>query len=277
MITGQFEADDGVLLAFERFPAAGDRHALFLHATGLCKETWRPVVRALEAEGTPPTITAVDQRAHGESGVPSPPYPWTALGADAAAAVRHCDRPLIGVGHSSGGAALCMAEADAPGSFAALVLIEPVVFPPPYVRSDDNPLTLGALRRRSSFASREEARQNFSAAGPFARWTPEALDEYVEHGFRDDDGRRVLKCSPQAEAEFYREGIAHDTWDRLPAVSCPVVVLGGEDSVTHPPPVIERLASRFPHATTTIVPGANHFVPMERPDAVAAAIRAVLR
>jgi len=136
-----------------------------------------------------------------------------------------------------------------------------------------SPSAAESASRRRSFASAHEAYTAFREKAAFAGWTDDALEAYVHHGFRaDDDGRWVLKCSPESEAEFYREGTNHDTWDRLPAVACPVLVLAGERSDTHPAPVVERLVSRFPAAQARIVPGATHFVPMERPEAVAVAL-----
>src|SRR4030065_574868 len=72
-------------------------------------------------------------------------------------------------GHPSGAAALAMAELLRPGTFRALVLVEPIVFPPPYFRAEENPMSAAALRRRSSFPSPEAALASFRGAGAFRR------------------------------------------------------------------------------------------------------------
>ena len=72
---------------------------------------------------------------------------------------------------------------------------------PPQVRSetgptgDRNPLAEGALRRRPTFASRDEAFENYSSKPPFSALDPDALRAYVDHGFADEpDGTVRLKC-----------------------------------------------------------------------------------
>jgi pimeloyl-ACP methyl ester carboxylesterase len=209
--------------------------------------------------------------------VADPPFDWWDLGRDVLTALDDagCRRPL-GVGHSAGGAALVLAELLRPGTFASLLLIEPIILPPPFVRVEQFSMTEAALRRRAVFASREDALESFRGRGPFARWTPAALEAYIDHGFRDEDGSWRLKCDPEVEAEFYRSATVHGAWDRLGEVTCPVTVVGGEDSATHPRDFLERQAGRFRAARLEMVPGATHFVPMERPEAVARLVRDAL-
>lgn len=268
-----FTTFDGLRIACERFDGARPPAVLAIHATGFCKELWRPVVAVLD--GAHPVL-AIDQRGHGDSDTAPPPQRWSALGRDAASAAAFAGSPLIGVGHSSGGAALCLAELEAPGTFAALVLIEPIVFPRPFARVEESPLAVMAMRRRARFDSRAAARDNFAGKGPFARWTDEVLDLYVAHALRADDAGVVLKCAPEVEADFYREGTNHGAWDRLAEIACPVLVLAGEDSDTHPAEFVAELTGRFPRATSLVVPGTTHFLPMERPEVVADAVREVL-
>lgn len=255
---------DGLLLAGE---VHGSGPAvLFVHANGFCKELWRPVTQRLGGVHT----VAIDQRGHGESEVGPPPFDWWDLGRDALAWAGTLTGPRLGVGHSSGGAALAMAEILMPGTFRRLVLIEPIVFPGPFAPMPTHPLVAGALRRRASFASRAEARAAYHRRGPFTKWGDAALDLYVEHGFRDGpDGRRHLACSPATEAEFYRMATAHGAWDRLGEISCPVTIVVGEHSDSHPPEFAARLAARFRDATVVSYPGASHFLPMEHPEVVA--------
>jgi pimeloyl-ACP methyl ester carboxylesterase len=249
---------------------------VLIHATGFCKETWLPVVAALR--GRVATV-ALDQRGHGRSGKSDPPFDWWDLAADALHVLDVMDPPPphIGLGHSSGGAALAMAEIVTPGTFDSLVLVEPIVFPGPYGRTEDHPLTVGALRRRRAFDSIDDVLATFRGRGPFARWVDEALLAYAEFGtVEDEGGGRRLACPPEVEAEFYRAATAHGAWDRLGEIRCPVTVVVGEDSDSHPREVAAALTGRFRDADLVVVPGATHFVPMECPEALARVVSALI-
>lgn len=237
------------------------------HATGFCKELWEPVIRRARR---PWRVKAPDLRGHGDSSPPPLPLDWWDLARDLLAVVDHTaeDRP-VGLGHSSGAAALAMAELLRPGTFRALVLVEPIVFPPPYFRAEENPMSAAALRRRSSFPSPVAAFAAFRERGPFGRWADEALALYVEHGLRPHGGAWALKCTPEVEAELYRGATAHGAWERLGEVHCPVLLVAGAGSDTYPAPFLDAVGRRFADARVAVVPGAGHFAPMEQPGAVA--------
>lgn len=265
----------GARLAAERFDGSGPG-ILLVHATGFCKELWEPVV---EPALSGLEVVAVDQRGHGGSDPIRAPFDWWDLGRDTLDAVDAAGwrRPL-GAGHSSGAAALVLAELLRPGTFAGLVLVEPIVFPgPPYFRAEDNPMSARALRRRAAFPSPEAAVASFEGRGPFARWDRRVLRRYVEHGFAPDgDGGVTLRCAPAQEAEFYRGATQHGAWSRLGEIGCPVVVAGGADSDSHPRSFLEEQASRFADATVAVLPDATHFLPMEQPGAVGRLFRDAL-
>lgn len=251
------------------FHAEGDANLVFVHANGFCKEVWGPVVDAL---GRPGHVT-IDQPAHGASSVPRRPFDWWDFGRNVLAVIDAvgADHP-VGVGHSSGGAALAMAEVLRPGTFRRLVLIEPILPPPPYRRSDDHPLVRVAMRRRAGFATRDAAFDAYAGRGPFARWDRRALAAYVDHGFGPGSDGWELRCSPADEAEVYATATVHAAWDRLPEVACPTVIVAGSESDSHPPAVVDALVARFQRATARTVEGGSHLVPMEDPEAMAAVI-----
>jgi pimeloyl-ACP methyl ester carboxylesterase len=170
-----------------------------------------------------------------------------------------------------------MAEVLDPGRFSALVLIEPIVFPPPYRRYEDLPLAVAAERRRPSFPSRLAIVEPFRGRGIFARWVDEAVEAYVDGGFRETGGEWFLKCRPAVEAEWYRSATIHGVWDRLGEVTCPAVVVGGADSSSHPASLLQQQADLLGDGRVEIVPGSTHFVPMEDPGAVARLVRELAR
>jgi 3-oxoadipate enol-lactonase len=52
----------------------------------------------------------------------------------------------------------------------------------------------------------------------------------------------------------------HDTWDRLPAISCPVLVTGGRHDGIAKPEVVTALASRIPGAQLDFFEGGHLFM-----------------
>lgn len=171
-----------------------------------------------------------------------------------------------------GAASLLMTEMLTPGTLAAIVAIEPIIFPPPYGPSDDHPLTQGARRRKRSFPSRKAALENFASKRVFAAWDSRALDAYVTCGLVQVGNEWLLACSPENEAGFFAAAGTHRAWERLGEVTIPVLVLAGGDSESHPAGFAAEQVARLGRAALEIVEGSGHFLPMEQPQRVAEAI-----
>ncbi|HZJ47935.1 MAG TPA: alpha/beta hydrolase, partial [Acidimicrobiia bacterium] len=215
-------------------------------------------------------VVAWDAPGHGDAEPLSVPVNWWDFAKHALDVVSELSGPVVGVGHSMGGAAIAMAELLAPGTFSGLVLIEPVIFPPPFRRMEQFPLVEGALRRKDRFTDPDEAIEQYRK--PFATWDRRALEAYARGGLRESDGVWQLKCRPEAEAETYRGATAHGLYGRLDELNLPVLVLAGEHSTTFNAAYIAEITALIPGARYEIVPDASHFLPMERPDLVAARV-----
>ncbi len=286
--TATVTTSDGVEVAVHDLGArhlGGPRRPVVLaHATGLHGMVWQPVASRLDPVGAAAEFRCVafDQRGHGDSSdPPGLDFDWTGFGRDAIAVVEGLglERPF-GVGHSSGAAGLLLAEEAVPGTFAALYCYEPVVVPadPPLGRDEANWLAAGARRRRESFESRQAAHDHYAAKLPFRRWSPDALRQYVDHGFADVPGGGVtLKCRPANEALVYEMATANDCFARLGEVRCPVRLVCGGDSDGLAPDTVEAMERRLPRGTTEVLAGLSHFGPLEDPSAVAGSIASFLR
>jgi pimeloyl-ACP methyl ester carboxylesterase len=260
----------GVLVIGER--STSDGWLALSHATGFCKEVWHPVVEELAVMGSRRSIVAWDAPGHGDADPFVPPADWWEFARHSLAVLGPCDGPITGVGHSMGGATLMMAELLKPGSFERLIVIEPVIFPPPFERTEQLPLAEGALRRRDGFSSLEDALDNYRNKEPFLSWDPRALDAYVHGGLARRDGAWWLKCGPRVEADVYRAAMAHGLYGRLQELALPVLVIAGEHSNAFSESFVAELTQRIPGAGYVVLPGVSHFVPMERPDLVASEI-----
>jgi pimeloyl-ACP methyl ester carboxylesterase len=271
---------DGVTIAVHELhgtPSEDHEPILLAHATGFHGYVWEP----LAAHLTRFHAFAPDLRGHGDSSAPEHgDFAWEGFADDVLAVVDALG--LAGgpaVGHSKGGAALLLAEQRRPGTFRALYLYEPVVFPstdaPPTAGA--NPLAEGALRRRPTFPSRDAAFENFARKPPFAILDPVALRAYVDHGFDDlPDGAVRLKCEPENESQVYRMGAQHRAFDQLHAVGCPVTVARGHLDEFGPAAVAAEVAEALPHGRLEVYDDLGHFGPLEDPARIAAAVERVL-
>ena len=256
------------------YDLGGDGPPLLLaHATGFHGRVLAPLAARLadRFHGY-----AFDERGHGDSGVPAGlDFDWHGLADDVLATVDGfgLERP-VGFGHSAGAAALLLAEAARPGTFAGLYCYEAIVIPGPALEGPhDNPLAEGAVRRRPVFASRDEAFANYAGKPPFSVLDHEVLRAYVDHGFRDrDDGTVELKCKPEHEAAMYRMSFVHGAYERFPEIRCPVVLACGEHTDAFPPALVARQAEPLPDVRIEVFPDLGHFGPLQDPDTVAASL-----
>jgi pimeloyl-ACP methyl ester carboxylesterase len=243
---------------------------ILLHATGFHGRCWLPLAPALTDRFS---LWSIDHRGHGSSGkAPDGRYDdWTLFVDDLFAVVDALGfDSWRGLGHSLGGAVLLLAEQRQPGTFSALCLYEPVVLSPA-LRSDG--VGAGASmsdvvrKRRRSFPSRQEARENFAAKPPMNTFDPAALDAYVAHGFVDDPaGGVTLACCPEDEASVYEGAPSSRAWEHLGDVRPPVAVLGGQADPRDPVSrVIEDVARQLPRGGARRLDGLTHFGPFEDP------------
>jgi pimeloyl-ACP methyl ester carboxylesterase len=257
----------------ERRAGVGTAASMVLaHATGFHGLVWRPFVAQLPGADA----VAPDFRGHGGSSAPAGgAYAWEGFADDLLCVVDAyaVERP-VGVGHSKGGAALLLAEQRRPGTFRALYLYEPVVFPPD-VRAvrGDGPLAVGARHRRDRFPDRRAAYDHFAAKPPLSALHPEALWAYVEHGFVEDGDEVRLALPGAEEAEVYLMGGAHDAFEHLGEVTCPVTVAVGGIVDTGPAAFAGRIAEALRRGRLVQFAELGHFGPLERPALVAASVR----
>jgi len=257
-----------VLLATHELGGEG-RPLVFVHGNGLHAHTLQPVA----AHVTDRRCVGVDLRGFGHSDAPTTEsFHWHTHGDDLHETLDAAG--LIGAdvfGFSMGGASAVIAELRHPHTFGRMVLYEPIIMPPPW--DGETPAFDATLRRRFHFESEAAAIERFGSKPPWSTVVPEALEAYVRWGTRPDpDGPGVvLRCDPRHEANNYRAGGSHDTWDHLGAIERSVLVLsGGEGGAAG---FASGVAERIPGALFHRFPALAHFGPMQDPAGVAAVAR----
>ena len=252
------------------------RQIHFLHANGFCAGVYHPFVSHL-GEGL--EITASDIRGHGDS-APCDCIPlklWEPFARDLKEfIIRVMTPPVIGAGHSLGAVVTLMASVLYPELFSRIILIDPVILSPGLLRlisvmrllglQHRFPLARKARRRKVRFSSRDEVFTRFSnGRGLFKKWPEEYITAYLECAVAENTDKSVaLKCDPELEAQIY-ESVPSGVWSYVSRVSCPVLAVRGENSDTFLPLAAEKMSRSGKNISVVTIPGAGHFIPMERP------------
>jgi pimeloyl-ACP methyl ester carboxylesterase len=101
----------------------------------------------------------------------------------------------------------------------------------------------------------------------------DALHAYVRHGFvAGEDGVVHLACRPADEAQVFRGGGSHPTFERLVEVSCPVRIVCGRPE-PGPAAFAPEIADRLPHGDLERHEHLSHFGPQEAPSELAASVQ----
>jgi len=255
----------------------GDDPALvFAHATGFHGRCWDRVIEMFPGRH----CVALDFRGHGHSSKPEPPNYWAGFVLDMHAVVEGLGLwDAVGIGHSMGGHTVVAAQC-----FAAMVLVDPTIFPKHMYDGGERYDASFIRRRRNRWKSVEEMFERFRGRAPFESWRPEILHDYCEYGLLPDGDELVLACPPDVEASIYEHSRepASNLHPILGSVTVPVTVMrAGVPMVPGTfnlaaSPTASDLASEFPHGRDVLLTGRNHFIPMEAPELVADEIRRVI-
>jgi len=250
----------------------GDGPPLFLlHANGFHARVWDPLVPHLRDRFR---VIALDQRGHGDSGLPSTDFGWSRFAEDlyqviAALGVTGC----FAAGHSFGGTSVAVCAARQPGSLPRAVPVGPGPRGGPARRPAHAPHRLAARPppRRAAGGRPPPTAGAGPRPGAGAPLRPEFLHAYAQHGLRRrPDGHYELKCRPEVEAAVFEAGTTFDPWPDLVRLPIPVLLLRATATGDRPSPSPPDADRRIPHCREVAV-AASHFIPMEEPEAVLAA------
>lgn len=245
--------------------ATGDPPLVLLHAFPLDASMWAGVLPGLRGMGR---VLSVDLPGFGGSALPAA-APSLDVVADAVLAV------LDDAGHDRAVLAGCSM-----GGYVALAL----------ARRHPQRVVGLALVDTKAEADGDEARDNRErvaravTADAGTRVLLPMLDTLLGPATRADRPDvvetvrgAVLRARPEAVAWAQRAMAARaDATDLLPGLGVPAAVVVGEDDALTGPDLAREMAAALPDAVLTVIPRAGHLAPLERPDAVAAALAALV-
>ncbi|MFA5873773.1 MAG: alpha/beta hydrolase [Anaerolineales bacterium] len=260
----------------------------FLHANGYPPECYRPLITKLSEHYH---VFSMRQRPLWTDSRPEEIADWHPLTDDFLRFLdEHQTGALIGVGHSLGGIVTLRAALRQPERFRALVLIDPVLFPPYIIHSWQivralglgyllHPLVRAARERRHQFDDLDRLFKGYRHKPVFRYMDDPALRAYVEGIACPGEQGYKLCYSADWEMRIYVTSVWRDMdiWHGLPGLNIPLLIIRGAETDTFWASTARRVLRKVPAAQVVTVPQASHLVPLEHPDEVYQAIQEFLQ
>ena len=253
---------------------------VFLHANGYPPECYRPMLSRLAEHYH---VTAMIQRPLWPGSKPEDITDWRPLTDDLLLFLdAHQTEPIVCVGHSMGGIALLRAALREPERFRAIVLLDPVLFPPYLIALGNlmrhlklgerrHPLVAGARQRRREFDDLERLYNGYRRKSVFKYMDDDALRAYVQGiACPMDEGGYQLCYSAEWEIRIYLTGIWHDMdiWRGLPKLEVPMFIVRGAETDTFREQTGKLVQREQPRARVEALEKSTHLLPLERPSEV---------
>ena len=264
-MTSTTKLRDGTRLVYEIHGRDDGRPRLVLiHSLGMDRFFWERVIPIVADDAA---ILAYDCRGHGASGKPKGPYRVEQFADDLADLLDHVGwRSAVVAGASMGG---CIALAFAirhAGRVSALGLVDTTAWYGP-----DAPKNW-------------EQRANAALASGLSSLTDFQVTRWFGDKFRADNPQVVKDCvdtflrnDVAVYAETCRMLGACDLRAGLASIKAPTAIVVGEEDYATPLAMAEAMHNAISSSTLTVLPGARHLTPLERPDQIASELDQLLQ
>jgi len=249
-------AHDGTAIAYTLIEGgAGAPSIALVHSLAMDRSFWQPVVGQLAGKAS---LLLLDCRGHGASGKPAGPYTVELFADDLADLFDHVGWTKATVaGASMGGCVSLAFAARHPQRASGLGLI-------------DTTACYDAMPAWVDRASKAKQESLASLIGfQLTRWFGDAFRE------RNKDVVQAsvdvfLRNDIPAYAETCLMLGACDLRKALPGINVPTAVIVGEEDYATPVKVAQELHDGIAGSTLTVLKGARHLTPIERPEEIAA-------
>ncbi len=238
---------------------------VMLHGLSGHARTWDDTAAPLSGRYR---VLALDQRGHGDTDW-APEYGFAPMAQDLLGFLDALDlREVTLMGLSMGGIVSFVFAAAHPERVRRLVVMDIG----PEIAAAGATNVASALAAKDTFSSEDEALAQARASNP--RPTDDRLRHRVSHNLRRlPDGTLTFKYDKALrDPRNLFDLTAEQRWEAWRAVSCPVLLVRGDDSDVLAAETAQRMLAENPHATLASVPDCGHSITLDNPDGMLAVV-----
>jgi lipase len=254
----------------------GTSQIIFVHATGFMPWLWHPVIKEFVPQNSAWAPFICDYR---ECNPQAGGLSWETISRDLSVFCRllKIEYPLL-VGHSMGATVSTIAVANYGIKARGMVLIEPIFLPEIFYSMEvdikKHPLASKSIKRTNHWSNENEAWSYLKSKSLFTSWDEQVLQLYLKYGMqKQEEGNLKLTCSPQNEAAMFMGGWDVNPWPLLEKITCPVLVVEGENTENKGLVDVQRVVSFLRQGQYKSVEKAGHLIPMQKPKDVVRIIK----
>lgn len=232
---------------------------VMLHGLSGHARTWDDTAAALSGRYR---VLALDQRGHGDTDW-APGYGFAPMAQDLLGFLDALDlREVTLMGLSMGGIVSFVFAAAHPQRVTRLVVLDIG----PEIATAGAANVASALAAKNTFSSEDEAFAQARAGNP--RPTDDRLRHRVSHNLRTlPDGTLTLKYDQALRdpGNLFFDLPLEQRWEAWRAVSCPVLLVRGDDSDVLAAEAAQRMLAENPNAALAGVPDCGHSITLDNP------------
>ncbi len=265
-IAGSFTTSDNCEIGYTLHPSAKAEapRVVLIHSLALDRTFWTRVIAEI---GDRAHCLAYDCRGHGKSGKPAITYTPGLFARDLAELMDHMQWPAATVaGCSMGG---CVAQAFAaryPRRTLGACFIDTTAWYGP--EAPKKWRERGATAANKGFGALEQFQRSRWFGEAFSNAHRDIVDALINIFLANDPACYRSTCEMLGDA---------DLRPLLPLIEAPTAVVVGEEDYAAPVGMAEALHAAIPQSTLTVLRGARHLAPVERPQEIAGIVLELAR
>jgi len=258
-------ARDGTRLAYTLYEhPAPSHHIVLVHSLAMDRSFWRPVAERLTINAS---VLIHDCRGHGRSDKPTGAVTVERHADDLADLIDHLGWRTAAVAGASMGGCIALAFAIRhPERVLALGLVDTTAWYGPDAPKNWEQRANAALA--SGLSSLTDFQVTRWFGDKFRADNPEVVKDCVDTFLRNDVAVYAQTCRMLGACDL-RAGLA--------SIKAPTAIVVGEEDYATPLAMAEAMHQAIAESTMTVLPGARHLTPLERPDQVAVELEKLLQ